>query len=316
MAPVTPPRSRNFRNARWLGAIAGLIMGAFDLVVAHLVGVSFQAGGRDLTPYVGIYLGGSFGLLGFFLGYAIDARRNALAAAQLIAEAQARLARSEKLATLGQLAAAIAHEVRNPLAIIRSSVQNVAESLPGADEEGRKSCLFITEEIDRLTKVTHALLGFARPLELKPAPIAVRDLFDRTELPAGMIVQGKALRLLRADTPAPLRVEGDSDLLCQALLGLIANAVEATPSGGEVTLEAAAKNGGVELAVIDSGPGVPPELRARIFEPFFTTRPRGHGLGLAVIRQIVEAHGGRIEVGDRPGGGARFALSLRTGAAA
>ena len=98
------------------------------------------------------------------------------------------------------------------------------------------------------------------------------------------------------------------------LLGLLANAVEAAPAGGEVGLAARAADARtVEIDVADCGPGVPPELRERVFEPFFTTRPRGTGLGLAVARQIVEAHGGTIAVGDRAGGGARFTLRLPTG---
>src|SRR5262249_28331139 len=121
---------------------------------------------------------------------------------------------------------------------------------------------------------------------------------------------GKALRVRRQESASLPTVRADPDLICQVLLGLLANAVEATPGGGEVALAAQAADGTVELAVADSGPGVPPELRGRIFEPFFTTRARGTGLGLAVARQIVEAHGGRIEVGDHAGGGACFTVRL------
>jgi two-component system NtrC family sensor kinase len=96
-------------------------------------------------------------------------------------------------------------------------------------------------------------------------------------------------------------------------VGILANAAQAAPAGGEVTVTARAADGAVALAVADDGPGVQAEIRGRIFEPFFTTRARGTGLGLAVARQIVEAHGGRIEVGDREGGGARFTLTLPTG---
>jgi signal transduction histidine kinase len=98
--------------------------------------------------------------------------------------------------------------------------------------------------------------------------------------------------------------------MSQVLLGLLANAAQASAAGSELTLEAARAGSSVEIAVADRGPGVPEEIRTRIFEPFFTTRTRGTGLGLAIARQIVEAHGGTIEVGDRAGGGARFAVRL------
>jgi signal transduction histidine kinase len=94
------------------------------------------------------------------------------------------------------------------------------------------------------------------------------------------------------------------------LLGLIGNAAAVVPAGGEIVLEAASEPAGVAFAVADSGPGVPLALRERIFEPFFTTRPAGTGLGLAVAREIVRAHAGSIEVGERPGGGARFVVHL------
>ena len=145
---------------------------------------------------------------------------------------------------------------------------------------------------------------------MRTRAVSVHELFDRALLLAREGLDGKALRVQRDEPAALPAVRADGDLICQVLLGLLANAAEAAPSGGEVALAAAAADGAVEIAVADSGPGVPPELRARIFEPFFTTRPHGTGLGLAVARHIVEAHGGRIEVGERTGGGARFTLRL------
>ncbi|TMA36880.1 MAG: hypothetical protein E6J79_12070 [Deltaproteobacteria bacterium] len=182
--------------------------------------------------------------------------------------------------------------------------------MPAADAEAARACAFITAEIDRLSSVVTSLLEFARPLHLEPRPVSVRELFDRAALLAEGELAAKGARLGRDESPALPAVKADPDLLSQVLLGLLANAAEAVPFGGDVTLAARARDGAVELVVEDSGPGIPAELRDRVFEPFFTTRPRGIGLGLAVARQVIEAHGGRIEAGERPGGGARLTLRL------
>jgi signal transduction histidine kinase len=302
---------------RWWGLVAGIVLAASDTAVVRVAGTTIEVNGRDATLLVGAFFGTSFALLGFLIGYVIEGRRRDREAAALIrtqvetiAAARARLAQSEKLAALGQLATAIAHEVRNPLAVIRSAAQGIAESLPAVDASTRRSCGFITDEIDRLSSVVTSLLAFARPPQLQPRAISVGPLLERAATLAREDLDGRAVRLLREEAGELPALRADPDLLCQVLLGLLANAAEAAGSGGQISLEARAADGMVELGVADSGPGVPPDLRERIFEPFFTTRPRGTGLGLAVARQIVEAHGGRIVVGERPGGGARFTIRL------
>jgi len=308
---------RTFRAARWWGAVGGIALAVVDTLTMVRLGVTFQMNGRDVTALVAVSFGSSLALLGFLLGYALEARRRdrraaALVQAQLEAlnAARARLVQSEKLAALGQLATAIAHEVRNPLAVIRSAAQGLGETVSSDDAEAARACAFITAEIDRLGSVVSSLLEFARPLHLEPRAVSVRDLFDRAALLAEGELAARGARLGRDELPDLPAVRADPDLLSQVLLGLLANAAEAVPPGGDVTLAARARDGAVELVVEDSGPGIPPELRDRVFEPFFTTRPRGIGLGLAVARQVVEAHGGRIEAGERPGGGARLTVRL------
>jgi signal transduction histidine kinase len=305
------------RRWRWWGAGVGLLTGLGDALILGAFGVRFEMNGHDATLLVGGYFGLSFALLGFLLGSVAAARRRERAATALIqtqteaiTATRARLAQSEKLAALGQLAAAIAHEVRNPLAVIRSAAQGLGEAVPAADQDARRASAFITAEIDRLNNVIASLLAFARPPQLQPRAVAVRELFDRGLQLTAHELAAKHVRVQRhepADLPA---VQVDADLISQVLVGLLANAVEAVPSGGEVSLQARAVDGAVEIDVADSGPGVPLDLRERIFEPFFTTRARGTGLGLAITRQIVEAHVGRIEVGERIGGGARFTVRL------
>ncbi|HEV7732098.1 MAG TPA: ATP-binding protein [Candidatus Binatia bacterium] len=305
------------RINRWWGLVGGVLLAASDTALILALGITFQVNGGDATLFVGLFFGSSFALLGYMVGWVMEARRRDQEAAAVIREqvdtiaaTRSRLAQSEKLAALGQLATAIAHEVRNPLAVIRSAAQGIAETVPAADAATRRSCEFITDEIDRLSSVVTSLLAFARPMQVNARPVPVPELLDRALLLAGeeLAARGVAVRC-EAGGPLPA-LHADPDLVCQVLIGLLSNAAEAAGQGGTITIEARRTEKVVELGVADSGPGVPPEMRARIFEPFFTTRARGTGLGLAVARQIVEAHGGQIDVGDGPSGGARFVIRL------
>jgi two-component system sensor histidine kinase HydH len=300
---------------RWWGAALGVVLGLADTFGLAVLGASFEMGGRDITWLVAFWFGSSFALLGFLLGDLLDRRRRERIAAEALDAARARVGQTEKLAALGQLAAAIAHEVRSPLAVVRSAAQGLGETLPPSDASGHRAASFIVDEVDRLTSVVGTLLAFARPLRLQTRPTAIGDVVARALTLASGELAAKGLRVRRDDAPAMPPVPADGDLVCQVLVGLLSNAAAVTPVGGEVVVRTRAANGTLELAVADSGPGIAPELRARVFEPFFTTRPEGTGLGLAVARQIVEAHGGRIDVGDGPAGGACFTVRLPAKAA-
>lgn len=317
MTPVVRPY-------RWWGLAGGILWAVTDTLLAvTLLGLTFEVNGRDATLLAGLFFGSSFALLGFLAGYSFELRARERAAAAVIREqaetlaaTRARLAQTEKLAALGQLATAIAHEVRNPLAVMRSAAQGLVEGPGPVDAETHRASAFMTAEIDRLHSVVTSLLAFARPVQLRQRAVDVPELLERTEQLAREEIGRSAVRLTRHPTTGRPVVVGDPDLLCQVLLGLVANAAEAVGGPGDVVLEAATRSDGVEITVADSGPGVAPELRGRIFEPFFTTRPKGTGLGLAVARQIVEAHQGTISVQDRPGGGARFVIRLPAAPAA
>lgn len=306
-----------WRLERWWGLGAGVAIGLGDLALTLLLGIRFEMNGLDVTLLALALYGGTFAAAGLLFGLVLEGRRRdrraaAIIAAQMedVAATRARLAQSEKLAALGQLAAAIAHEVRNALGVIRSAAQGLNEGLPAADADAQRASSFITAEIDRLGSVVSSLLSFARPPRLAAREVSVEALFEQALLLARPELEAKEIRVVRAPAGALPQVRADSDLIVQVLLGLLSNAADAVPRGGEVRLDARALRDEVEIGVADTGPGVPENLRGRVFEPFFTTRDKGTGLGLAVARQIVEAHAGRIDVAERPGGGALFRISL------
>ncbi len=232
---------------------------------------------------------------------------------QTLARTQEQLVRRERLAALGELAAVVAHEVRNPLGVIFNSLVSLRRVLK---PQGDAAMLLdiVGEEADRLNRIVGDLLDFARPTEpsLQPEPL--------TSLVAGALDAAAALAggskvELRVHQVEPMpSVPVDARMLRQAILNLVINGVQAMPKGGaiDVYLSTEEKQGR-KLALIevaDNGPGVPPDLTERIFQPFFTTKAAGTGLGLAVVKRIVEAHHGELTLTSRPGEGARFTVRL------
>lgn len=311
--PVPAPPHHTSRRPL-VGALLGLGLGLFDLVWLRLAGVTILWAGRDVAPVVVGVFAVSFAALGFVVGRLLDARDQLRDSAAALADSHRRAAHSEKLAAIGRLAAGVAHEVRNPLAVIRSSAALVLEDMP-QETDGRHAARFIVEEVDRLNAVVTALLDYARPLAPRREALALADLVAAVEPLLRGVLAPKRARLEAAAADDPALLVGDPDLLIKLVYGLSLNAAEAIGDGGRIELQLARRGDAVELLVRDDGPGVAPEHAARMFEPFFTTKPTGTGLGLATAARIAEAHGGELRLvqggglGPR-GRGACFRLTL------
>jgi signal transduction histidine kinase len=208
----------------------------------------------------------------------------------------ARLREAERLATAGELAAGMAHEIRNPLSAILNATALLADETRLTAEERAGTLAAMRTEARRLNRILSDFLKFARPQEARVAPGDVRDVLEH--------VSG----LIRDDRPRAARVPFDRDQLIQVVWNLALNGVEAMNGRGRLSLEGARQDGVVALAVTDSGPGIPAERRRRVFEPFYSGKPNGTGLGLTIAERIVAAHGGRIEIDSEPGRGTRVTL--------
>lgn len=219
------------------------------------------------------------------------------------------LERSRRHAALGRMAAGIAHEIRNPLGTLRGFAQYFAK-LGEKDSHAEEYAELMVGEVDRLNRTISALLQFARPREPEPEEVDLGALLRRT---ARLLQEDLAARNLTfvLDPPAEtVLFTADSDLLTQVLINLLQNARAATEPGGEICLGAREEDAEIRFWVKDTGKGITPEERSRMFDPFFTTRKTGTGLGLAMVHQIVEQHGGRIEVESVPEQGTTVTVIL------
>lgn len=249
------------------------------------------------------------------------AARRAEAAARELAEANRRLLeaeasarRSERLAALGQLTAGLAHELRNPLGTMKASAEMLLERIGGSSPVVRELAEYISSEVDRTNSLVTRFLEFARPMQLRRAPADLHAVIESAIGHLERQTPGAAARIHRNFDPAVPLIEADAELLERVFLNLLRNAIEASPPEAVVTVRTRRSPAGVEIAVIDRGPGIAPQDREQIFNPFFTTKPGGVGLGLAVSARIVGDHGGSITVESEPGQGAAFVVTLPVGA--
>jgi two-component system sensor histidine kinase HydH len=225
-------------------------------------------------------------------------------------------ARNQRLATVGRLAAGVAHEIRNPLSSIKGFATYFRERYRDAPADVETATIMI-QEVDRLNRVVGQLLEFSRPVGILPRPVDLRRLVADS---VRMVEAQAAAKGIAVETEVDAPAGGvtlDADRLNQVLLNLYLNAVEAMEAGGKLRVSAAAGPEGrsLEIRVSDTGCGIRPEDLPQIFEPYFTTRPGGTGLGLAIAHNVVGAMGGTIQVESRPGAGATFTLRLPVDAA-
>lgn len=317
--------------AFWFGLRGGLAC-AVIVSVAYAPHILFQWGGHltmELEKYLEIVLYNVVGGITGFLSEQEETRRKQLEKtaqglensllqqrrqADLIIKIEEQLRRAERLSTIGELAAVLAHEIRNPL----GSIKGTAEILKDDFAPGDKKYEFLeilVKESNRLNRVVEDFLRLAKPQPLTKESCDVME--ELSNIVTLVAAEAKSRDIQLELKPALLpQIQGDHEKLRQAFLNIVLNALQATPDNGAVTITLSQEkrdeeqNEWINICFTDTGPGLLPAAREQIFEPFYTTKEEGAGLGLAIAKKIVEGHGGHIEVESTPGMGATFCIRL------
>ena len=219
--------------------------------------------------------------------------------------------RSQRLASIGRLAAGVAHEIRNPLSSIKGFATYFKERYKNAPEDQQTANIMI-QEVDRLNRVVGQLLEFARPVNVKPKPTDLDSLVDESVRLIEQQAKQKKIIIKTNNSSRGQEIRIDSDRVNQVLLNLYLNAIESMEAGGElnIDLSANAETNEIEISVSDTGCGIQKRDLAKIFDPYFTTKSSGTGLGLAIAHNIVEAMDGTIKVKSNPGKGTTFTIKI------
>lgn len=313
------------RFPRWAWTSTGAAIGLFDFSVLLAFDANLFVAGRDATIPLLLSFLGSYALLGWAIGGLAHARACAEEDHETIQRqlvqlerTQRALVQEEKLAGIGRLAAGVAHEVRNPLGVIRASASMAQESFDSGTDPHR-ALGFVCEETDRLDRLIQSLLTFAKPQPMECAETDVPKVLDRALELARLEAKDNDIAL-EVETAAGLpTVHADPDRLSQAVYGLTLNAMQSLTLHAEkapeaprrIQVRASHAEDLLCIEVADSGPGIPELLRDQVFEPFVTTKDYGTGLGLPMAMRMIEAQGGRLSLAaSGPLSGACFRIEF------
>jgi signal transduction histidine kinase len=217
---------------------------------------------------------------------------------------------ADRLAAISRVSGGVAHEVKNPLNAILLHVEVAKAKLSRGDTDVNPQMEIISNEILRLDRVVKTFLDFTRPVELKLETVPVRRLLDEVLELARPQAEASKIRVMVGEDADGVGVRIDRDLLQQAMLNIVVNAMQAMPDGGELRFDSVADEEFAEIRISDTGAGIPPELREKIFRLYFTTKKDGSGIGLAMTFRIVQLHDGTIDFTSEPGKGTTFSIRL------
>jgi two-component system sensor histidine kinase HydH len=313
-------------SALWFGFRGGMAC-ALAVSIAYAPHIFYQWGGGltlEMEKYLEIVMynvvGGVTGLLAQRerersqelqrTAEGLEESYNKLQAqSERIIAIEEQLRRSERLSTLGEMAAVLAHEIRNPLGSIRGTAEILRDDYRPGDPKHE----FIEIQIKETERLNHVVEDFLRMARQQPMELSDCSIREELETIVTLVAKdaqdrGISLRLEPGKEVSAFR--GDGEKLRQAFLNIVINALQATPPGGSVGIDCRRTGTGYEIRFVDSGSGIQVDALTRIFEPFYTTKPDGTGLGLAVTRKIIEGHGGTLDIVSKPGQGTTVNVNL------
>jgi len=312
--------------ALWFG-LRGGVGSALAVSVVYAPHILFQWGGHltvEMEKYLEILLYNVVGCLTGLLAQRereqrVELQRSAAgledsylklqSQSERIIAVEEQLRRAEKLSTLGEMAAVLAHEIRNPLGSIRGTAEILRDDYPVGSPKHEFIEIQI-RETERLNRVVEDFLRMARPQPPEKRRCSLREELETIVTLTAGSARKQNIELVLEPVAGDLQLLGDGEKLRQAFLNVLINALQATPPGGRVSISATQVDGRVVVEFRDTGCGIDSEALKRVFEPFFTTKTDGTGLGLAVTKKIIEAHGGELSVASVPGQGTTVAMSL------